>query len=256
MVNENENTQPELNMVSEESTAPVAEPQAEPTVEPAETQAEPQVEPAPSTESASVTETSSETLDESSVNTYPSTVEPTATTEQAMKDQLAESQKRISELEQHNLYNQAQQEAAQYQQSLVAQGYSPQQAQYAAQQWMGTRTQQMQTEQNYQQQIQFKEGQYKASLHYGKQFNVDPEVLLKYQTPQEMETAARHMSEVRSLKEENARLKKGTVPAQKFDSNTAPADASSSEERLLDLYNSGVRNPETEAAARRAAGLG
>ena len=249
MVNENENTQPELNMVSEESTAPVAEPQTEPAVEAAvEPTVEGQAEPEESTEASP--ETSVE-----SVNTYPSTVEPTVSAD-AMKDQLAESQKRISELEQHNLVNQAQQEASQYQQTLISQGYSPQQAQYAAQNWMNTRTQQMQTEQNYQQQIQFKEGQYKASLHYGKQFNVDPEVLLKYQTPQEMETAARHMSEVRSLKEENARLKKGTVPAQKFDSNTAPANASSSEERLLDLYNSGVRNPETEAAARRAAGIG
>jgi hypothetical protein len=255
MVNENENTQPELNMVSEESAAPVAEPAVEPAIEPAvEPAVETQAEPGESTEAAPVTEASPETSIES-VNSYPSTVEPTVGAD-AMKDQLAESQKRISELEQHNLVNQAQQEASQYQQTLMSQGYSPQQAQQAAQNWMNTRTQQMQTEQNYQQQIQFKEGQYKASLHYGKQFNVDPEVLLKYQTPQEMETAARHMSEVRSLKEENARLKKGTVPAQKFDSNTAPANASSSEERLLDLYNSGVRNPETEAAARRAAGLG
>ena len=35
MINENEITQPELNMVTEESSAPVAEPQAEPAVEPA-----------------------------------------------------------------------------------------------------------------------------------------------------------------------------------------------------------------------------
>ena len=34
MINENENIQPELNMVSEESTAPVAEPQSEPVAEP------------------------------------------------------------------------------------------------------------------------------------------------------------------------------------------------------------------------------
>ena len=71
-----------------------------------------------------------------------------------------------------------------------------------------------------------------------------------------MEQAAKHMSEVRALKEENARLKKGQVPSQSYDNNTAPANASSSEERLLDLYNQGVRNPETDAAARRAAGIG
>ena len=41
MVNNNENIQPELNMVTEEAAAPVAEPQAEPIAEPV---AEPAVE--------------------------------------------------------------------------------------------------------------------------------------------------------------------------------------------------------------------
>ena len=252
MINENENTQPELNMVPEEPAAPAEAPVETPVVEETTTE----VQDTPVESATQTTETSSETSDQGSVNTYPSSVDPTTDTSEVIKEQLAQSQKRIGELEQHNLFNQAQQEAAQYQQSLIAQGYNQQQAQYAAQQWMGTRTQQMQTEQSYQQQIQFKEGQYKASLHYGKQYNVDPEVLLKYQTPQEMEQVARHQSEVRSLKEENAKLKKGQVPAQKFDANQAPANASSSEERLLDLYNQGVRNPETNAAARRAAGVG
>ena len=101
-----------------------------------------------------------------------------------------------------------------------------------------------------------KEGQYRVSLHYGKQYNIDPEQLLKYSTPQEMEQAAQTQSKFRALEEENARLKKQQVPSQSFDNNTAPAEASSSEERLLDLYNSGVRNPDTNAAARRAAGIG
>ena len=252
MINENEITQPELNMVSEEPTAPAETPVETQEVEEATTE----VEATPVEATTEATETPPQSSDQESIGTYPSGNDSTSEVSETMKEQLAQSQKRIGELEQHNLYNQAQQEAAQYQQSLIAQGYNPQQAQYAAQQWMGQRTQQMQTEQSYQQQIQFKEGQYKASLHYGKQFNVDPEVLLKYQTPQEMETAARHMSEVRSLKEENAKLKKQQVPAQRYDNSQAPANASSSEERLLDLYNQGVRNPETNAAARRAAGIG
>ena len=245
MVNENENTQPELNMVSEEPTAPVAEPQTEPATEaPTEAPAEP-------TSETTATETSAPKV-EGNIGTYPSSVEP----ENNVQQTLEKTQKRLAQVEQQNQQSQLLYEAENYKQQLAQQGYSNEQIQHAADTYYQSRVQQVQTEQNYQKGIQFKEGQFKASLQFGKKFNVDPEVLLKYQNPQEMEQAARHMSEVRALKEENARLKKGQVPSQSYDNNTAPANASSSEERLLDLYNQGVRNPETDAAARRAAGIG
>ena len=245
MVNENENTQPELNMVSEEPTAPVAEPQTEPATEaPTEAPAEP-------TSETTATETSAPKVEEN-IGTYPSSVEP----ENNVQQTLEKTQKRLAQVEQQNQQSQLLYEAENYKQQLAQQGYSNEQIQHAADTYYQSRVQQVQTEQNYQRGIQFKEGQFKASLQFGKKFNVDPEVLLKYQNPQEMEQAARHMSEVRALKEENARLKKGQVPSQSYDNNTAPANASSSEERLLDLYNQGVRNPETDAAARRAAGIG
>ena len=245
MVNENENTQPELNMVSEEPTAPVAEPQTEPATEaPTEAPAEP-------TSETTATETSAPKVEEN-IGTYPSSVEP----ENNVQQTLEKTQKRLAQVEQQNQQSQLLYEAENYKQQLAQQGYSNEQIQHAADTYYQSRVQQVQTEQNYQRGIQFKEGQFKASLQFGKKFNVDPEVLLKYQNPQEMEQAAKHMSEVRALKEENARLKKGQVPSQSYDNNTAPANASSSEERLLDLYNQGVRNPETNAAARRAAGVG
>jgi len=250
MVNENENTQPELNMVSEEPTAPVAEPQTEPATEaPTEAPAEPTSEVTAS--ETTTTETSAPKAEET-VGTYPSSVEP----ENNVQQTLEQTQQRLAQVEQQNQQSQLLYEAENYKQQLAQQGYSNEQIQHAADTYYQSRVQQVQTEQNYQRGIQFKEGQFKASLQFGKKFNVDPEVLLKYQNPQEMEQAAKHMSEVRALKEENARLKKGQVPSQSYDNNTAPANASSSEERLLDLYNSGVRNPDTEAAARRAAGIG
>ena len=252
MVNENENIQPELNMVSEESTAPVAEPQAEPAVEPAtEPVTEPQAETASSTETNSTTETTAPKAEEN-VGTYPSSVQPDNDVQQT----LQQTQQRLQQVEQQNLQNQMLYETENYKQQLAQQGYSNEQIQYAADTYYQNRVQQAQVEQNYKKGLEFREGQFKASLQFGKKYNVDPEVLLQYQNPQEMETAAKHMSEVRALKEENARLKQGKVPTQNFDNNTAPAEATTSEERLLDLYNSGVRNPETEAAARRAAGIG
>ena len=250
MVNENENTQPELNMVSEEPTAPVAEPQTEPATEaPTEAPAEPTSEVTAS--ETTTTETSAPKAEET-VGTYPSSVEP----ENNVQQTLEQTQQRLAQVEQQNQQSQLLYEAENYKQQLAQQGYSNEQIQHAADTYYQSRVQQVQTEQNYQRGIQFKEGQFKASLQFGKKFNVDPEVLLQYQNPQEMEQAAKHMSEVRALKEENARLKKGQVPSQSYDNNTAPANASSSEERLLDLYNQGVRNPETDAAARRAAGIG
>ena len=250
MVNENEITQPELNLGSEESTAPVAEPQTEPATEaPTEAPAEPTSEVTASETTA--TESSAPKAEEP-VGTYPSSVEP----ENNVQQTLQQTQQRLAQVEQQNQQNQLLYEAENYKQQLAQQGYSNEQIQHAADTYYQSRVQQVQTEQNYQRGIQFKEGQFKASLQFGKKYNVDPEVLLQYQNPQEMEQAAKHMSEVRALKEENARLKKGQVPSQSYDNNTAPANASSSEERLLDLYNSGVRNPDTEAAARRAAGIG
>jgi len=249
MINENEITQPELNMVPEESSAPVAEPQAEPAVEPATEVTQTSTEPTTET----VSKASSTIKEEPETGSYPASVEADSSEVQKTLDQ---TQERLKQVEKQNLQNQLMYETESYKQQLMQQGYTPEQSQAASQQFYNNRMQQATVEQDYKQQIEFKDGQFKASLHYGKKFNIDPEVLLKYQTPQEMEVAAKHMSEVRSLKEENARLKQGKVPTQNFDNSTAPADASSSEERLLDLYNSGVRNPETEAAARRAAGLG
>ena len=252
MVNENENIQPELNMVTEESTAPVAEPQAEPATEPAvEPTTETQAQPEQSVETTSTTETTAPKAEEN-VGTYPSSVQP----ENDVQQTLQQTQQRLQQVEQQNLQNQMLYETENYKQQLAQQGYSNEQIQYAADTYYQNRVQQVQVEQNYKKGLEFKEGQFKASLQFGKKYNVDPEVLLQYQNPQEMETAAKHMSEVRALKEENARLKQGKVPTQNFDNNTAPAEATTSEERLLDLYNSGVRNPDTEAAARRAAGLG
>ena len=253
MVNENENIQPELNMVSEEPTAPVAEPQTDPVVEP---QAEPQTDSessqsVSSTEVPAVESQSSTTESQENVGYYPASSDNSD-----VQKTLEQTKQELEQVRQQNVQNQLMYETENYKQQLMQQGYGAEQANATANQYYQQRTQQIQQEQNYKEAVAFKEGQFKASLHYGKKFNVDPEVLLKYQNPQEMETAARHMSEVRALKEENARLKKGQVPSQSYDNNTAPANASSSEERLLDLYNSGVRNPETEAAARRAAGIG
>ena len=250
MVNENNETQLSMD-VNTEPTAPAEAPVTEQTE-------------APSTEQTDVQEGESQATTESTstapakpqetVDTYPGETSPVDTS--SLQKQMEEQQAKMTQMEQERLVNHVRSQAEQYRAQLVTQGYTPEQAQVSAESHYKQQVQQIQTTEQYKQTLDFKEGQYRASLHYGKQFNIDPEQLLNYNTPQEMEQAAKHSSELRSLKEENAKLKKEQVPTQSFDNNTAPAEASSSEERLLDLYNSGVRNPETNAAARRAAGVG
>lgn len=249
MVNENNtsDTQPELNLVTD--TTPTTE---APTEAPAEVPSE-----ETSTEGTEVTAepstaTTETTKEETNLGTYPATAEP----ENNLEKQLQEQQTRIAQLEGERQVEQVRLQAEQYRDQLLQQGYSSDQAQSMASQYYHQQNQTVQQQQKFAQEKEFIEGQFKASLHYGKQYNVDPEQLIKFKTPQEMEVAARHQAELRALKEENAKLKKQQVPAQSFDNSTAPAEASSSEARLLDQYNAGVRNPDTEAAARRAAGLG
>ena len=99
MVNENEITQPELNLGSEESTAPVAEPQTEPATEaPTEAPAEPTSEVTASETTASETTAteSSAPKAEDPVGTYPSSVEP----EDNVQQTLQQTQQRLAQVEQ------------------------------------------------------------------------------------------------------------------------------------------------------------
>ena len=253
MVNENNETQ--LNMdVTTEPTAP-AEAPVETSAETQESTEAPQEGQATdSTQATPVEQTTTESNEPT--NNYPGQTQDAPIDTSSLQQQLEQQQARMAQLEQERTVNQVKSQAEQYRDQLINQGYSPEQAQVNAETQYRQQLQQVQTTEQYKQTLDYKEGQYRASLHYGKQFNIDPEQLLKYSTPQEMEQAAQTQSKFRALEEENARLKKQQVPSQSFDNNTAPAEASSSEERLLDLYNSGVRNPDTNAAARRAAGIG
>ena len=253
MVNENNTSdnQPELNLVTdttpttEASTeapapAPVDVPSEETSAEGTDVTAEP------------TTATTETPAGETDLGIYPATAEP----ENNLEKQLEEQQTRIAQLEGERQVEQVRLKAEQYRDQLAQQGYGADQAQAMATQYYHQQNQTIQQQQKFSQEKEFIEGQYKASLHYGKQYDVDPEQLIKFKDPQEMEVAARHQAELRSLKEENAKLKKQQVPAQSYDNSTAPAEASSSEARLLDQYNAGVRNPDTNAAALRAAGIG
>ena len=173
--------------------------------------------------------------------------------EQTYYQQLEDKQR--AEQEQQRL----QQESIQYQQQLENQGFLPEQAQAATRDYVSQQQQITQERTQLQQQQQFREGQRNAAVHFAKKYNLGIDEMShieRHSDPQSMENEAKRIKELRDTKDELAKLKQQQVPPQQFDTNQPAASASGSEDELLDQYNSGVRNPQTEAAARRAAGLG
>lgn len=106
--------------------------------------------------------------------------------------------------------------------------------------------------------IGFVQGRSNAALHFAqkyklldKQMAADIQALSQFGSPKEMEYEARRMADTRALRAENARLKQGRVSPQQFDDSQGSAEGSSSDQRLLDQYNSGIKTRETLAAVKR-----
>ena len=183
-----------------------------------------------------------------------------------IQNQMTELQQTIQkQQEQLQYFNEldanqkAQQQASDYQRRLEEQGWMPEQAQTVAQNYVSQMHQSQQQQQRLQQEQEYRDGQRKASVFYVKKYNLgvdDITNLERFNNPNDMEVEAKRIKELRDTKAELNALKKAQVPPQQFDTNQPAASASGSEDELLDQYNSGVRNSQTEAAARRAAGFG
>ena len=221
--------------VAETTEQPVAEETAAPTEQP---QAK---EPVAGT----ATETATET--------------PPAPTGPTPEQVLAQREQELQYYRQLEAENQLRQKAGQYQTDLINQGYSSEEANKAANNFY---EQQKQIEQ----QKSFTEmqrlesiGKQKATIFYAKKYNLGIDDLLQLENsmnPGQMEAIARRISEERKLRQELDALRQGQVPPQQFDTNQPAASASGSEDELMDQYIAGVRNPQTNAAAARAAGRG
>jgi hypothetical protein len=240
---------------------PQAEVQADTTTqEPvAETTEQPvAAEPTQSTEQPESAQPQPETVQkEETVQTQEPVAEPNRMAN--LQQTIAQQQQQLQYLAEVDAQNKAQQQAIEYQKQLEAQGWMPDQAQTVAQNYVTQMQQSQQQQQQLKQQQEFKDGQRNASIFFAKKYDLnwdDLASLEKYNSPQDMENEAKRMQELRQTKAELDRLKKAQVQPQQFDTNQPAASASGSEDELLDQYNSGVRNSQTEAAARRAAGFG
>jgi len=146
-------------------------------------------------------------------------------------------------------------EAVKYNSALVDQGMEQAQADQMTQQLKQSRVNEQQYNQNIQNLDAYYKGKFNAAMEIGEKHGISPKELMAYDSPQDMEKHASSQSEVSKLKAEIAKLKKGQVPAQQYDNSQAPAEGSTSEQRLLDKYNAGDRSPDAVAAAKRILGL-
>ena len=254
MVTENE-------QIVDVTPEPQAEVQADTTTqEPvAETTEQPvAAEPTQSTEQPEAAQPQPETVQkEEPVQTQEPVAEPNRRAN--LLQTIAQQHQQLQYLADGDAQNKAQQQAITYQKQLEEQGWMPDQAQTVAQNYVTQMQQSQQQQQQLKQQQEFKDGQRNASIFFAKKYELnwdDLASLEKYNSPQDMENEAKRMQELRQTKAELDRLKKAQVQPQQFDTNQPAASASGSEDELLDQYNSGVRNSQTEAAARRAAGFG
>ena len=96
-----------------------------------------------------------------------------------------------------------------------------------------------------------------AALHYSQAHNVSAQSLMQYESPQQMEMAALGQAKMTALEAQVAQLKRGTVPAQNFDTNQPYPVAGKNENQLVDSALAKHSSERTDAevkALNRVAG--
>ena len=228
---------------AENVQAPPADPQQE--TEETSTQSVPSTE----TEQQSQNVTPAEPAVAPQINEPAPAIQPDFDTR--MKDMEQQLRGYEAEKAQQAFAQQKQQVQAQYEQ----QGYDTEVATLLTQQWEANAMQMHQMQNAALHRENLMAGMMTEALSLSKEFNVDPQELLKYTDPAQMRAAAVSQSKYSKLEEENKKLKEQLAPAQKFDDNTASPTSEDSQEYWMDRYIQGDNSPKAIAAGRRAAGL-
>ena len=174
-----------------------------------------------------------------------------------------DAQRQINELQQMRQANaqkeweaQTLRKARALEQQAQERGADPQSSRQMAKQYISHQRDIRDKERKSVELLGFVEGRQNAALHFAqkhkllsKQAMDDLVALARARSPQEMEGEARRISHTRAQDAEIARLKQGLVAPQAFDNSQGAAEATTSQDRLLDLYRAGDR---AEAAVRAA----
>ena len=176
-------------------------------------------------------------------------------------------QKALQELQQRRVTEQERtwreqvgKQARTYEQQLQESGYMPEQARDQARRYVQQEQKFRKQDEEAANMVGYLQGRQTAAVHFMKKHGLadkqmldDFAALQQTNNPAEMEKEAQRIKNDRALRAENAQLKQGRVAPQTFDNSQGAAEASSSDNRLLDAYNAGDRSEAAVRAARRLA---
>jgi hypothetical protein len=168
-------------------------------------------------------------------------------------------QRRVAEKE-RDWREQVGKQARTYEQQLQENGYMPEQARDQARRYVQQEQKFRKQDEEAANMVGYIQGRQSAAVHFMKKHGLadkqmldDLMALQQTNSPTEMEKEAQRIKNDRALRAENAQLKQGRVAPQTFDNSQGAAEASSSDNRLLDAYNAGDRSEAAIRAARRLA---
>ena len=165
---------------------------------------------------------------------------PQATSQEEMyRRQLIETQQRLAAVEAEKQKAALEQQALAYQNQMVERGVPEDIAQTLSQQQAQMQAQSIDLQTQAQQALANEQGRYRAALHYGKQYGIEPDALIMYDSPQAMETAAKQSSEISTLKKELQDMKQQQVPVTEVEPSAGPVAGNSNIIRLRDRYAMG-----------------
>lgn len=146
-------------------------------------------------------------------------------------------------------------QVAEYEQTLVSQGHTPE----VAQQIAGVQKQafqaQNQLQEQYQQNIETERGRFRAAVQIGKEFGVNPEELIEFVDDKAMRTHAGVVKKMADMSSEIAGMKREKgPPTQEFEAGAGDPVVVSSNGKDLDRYNNGANDKAALDAGREAAG--
>ena len=178
-----------------------------------------------------------------------------APADKGVDNRIQEMEQQLRGFQSEKVQQQFVQQKAQVQAQYEQQGHDTEVAALLTQQWERSAVQLQQVQNAAINRENLMANMMTEALSLSKEFNTDPQELLKYTDPAQMRAAAINQSKVSRLEQENKQLKQQLAPAQKFDDNTASAASEDSQEYWMDRYIQGDNSPKAQAAGRRAAGL-
>lgn len=177
---------------------------------------------------------------------------------QPSPEQLQQLQAQAAEYEKMRQQAAIQNETRKYQQRLENQGYTTDQAEEAATQYIQSQQAQRNLMAKAEEYGQHLLGKVSASEHFAQKYNLsltDLPILRQAEDPKVMEELAKRIADSNKTQAELEQLRKAQVPPQQYDSSQGEPQVASSDDSWLDRYNAGDRSPNAVAAARRAVGI-